>query len=91
MAERRLGDRIMRSILRDPDVVDDPQVLEYVGQVWARLIAGAKQRGEIGPELEASHAWEPFLVRDRTVNAFALPGGYIGVHLGLLAMASHPE
>ncbi|WP_290691628.1 M48 family metalloprotease [Aquabacterium sp.] len=91
MAERRLGDRIMRSILRDPDVVDDPQVLEYIGQVWARLIAGAKQRGEIGPELEASHAWEPFLVRDRTVNAFALPGGYIGVHLGLLAMTSTPD
>ena len=27
-------------------------------------------------------AWEPFLVRDRSVNAFALPGGYVGVHLG---------
>ncbi|MBI2734018.1 MAG: M48 family metalloprotease [Aquabacterium sp.] len=91
MAERRLGDRIMRSILRDPDVVDDPLVLEYIDQVWARLIAGARQRGEIGPELEASHAWEPFLVRDRTVNAFALPGGYIGVHLGLLAMTSTPD
>lgn len=91
MAERRLGDRIMRSILRDPDVVDDPLVLEYVSQVWTRLLAAAKQRGEIGPELEASHAWEPFLVRDRTVNAFALPGGYIGVHFGLLAMTSTPD
>jgi predicted Zn-dependent protease len=91
MAERRLGDRIMRSILRDPDVVDDPLVLEYVSQVWTRLLAGARQRGEISPELEASHAWAPFLVRDRTVNAFALPGGYIGVHLGLLAMTSTPD
>lgn len=91
MAERRLGDRIMRSILRDPDVVDDPLVLEYVSEVWTRLLAGARQRGEISPELEASHAWEPFLVRDRTVNAFALPGGYIGVHLGLLAMTSTPD
>ncbi|WP_290644255.1 M48 family metalloprotease [Aquabacterium sp.] len=91
MAERRLGDRIMRSILRDPDVVDDPMVLEYVSEVWTRLLAGARQRGEISPELEASHAWEPFLVRDRTVNAFALPGGYIGVHLGLLAMTTTPD
>jgi predicted Zn-dependent protease len=90
-AERRLGDRIMRSILRDPDVVDDPLVLEYIDQVWTRLLAGARQRGEISPELEASHAWEPFLVRDRTVNAFALPGGYIGVHLGLLAMTGSPD
>lgn len=91
MAERRLGDRIMRSILRDPDVVDDPMVLEYVSQVWTRLLAAARQRGEISPELEASHAWTPFLVRDRTVNAFALPGGYIGVHLGLLAMTGTPD
>jgi predicted Zn-dependent protease len=91
MAERRLGDRIMRSILRDPDVVDDPMVLEYVTQVWTRLLAAARQRGEISPELEASHAWTPFLVRDRTVNAFALPGGYIGVHLGLLAMTGTPD
>ena len=91
MAERRLGDRIMRSILRDPDVVDDPMVLEYVSDVWSRLLAGARQNGEISPELEVSHAWEPFLVRDRTVNAFALPGGYIGVHLGLLAMTTTPD
>ncbi len=91
MAERRLGDRIMRSILRDPDVVDDPLVLEYIDQVWTRLLASARQRGEISAELEASHAWEPFLVRDRSVNAFALPGGYIGVHLGLLAMTSTPD
>jgi predicted Zn-dependent protease len=91
MAERRLGDRIMRSILRDPDVVDDPLVLEYVNQVWVSLLAAARKRGDIGPELDASHAWEPFLVRDKTVNAFALPGGYIGVHLGLLAMTTTPD
>jgi beta-barrel assembly-enhancing protease len=91
MAERRLGDRIMRSILRDPDVIDDPLVLEYINQIWQRLLAAARQRGEISLELQASHAWEPFLVRDRTVNAFSLPGGYIGVNLGLLAMTSTPD
>jgi predicted Zn-dependent protease len=89
-AERRLGDRIMRSIRRDPDVIDDPLVLEYVDQLWQSLLSAARQRGEIGPELEASHAWAAFLVRDRSVNAFALPGGYIGVHLGLLAMTTTP-
>ena len=31
-------------------------------------------------------AWELFLVRDKSVNAFALPGGYVGLHLGLIAM-----
>lgn len=90
-AERKLGDRIMRSILSDPDVVDDPMVLEYLDTLWQSLLQSARQRGEITAELDQSHAWEPFLVRDRTVNAFALPGGYIGVHLGLLAMTSSPD
>lgn len=90
-AERKLGDRIMRSILSDPDVIDDPMVLEYLDVLWQSLLKSARQRGDITSELEQSHAWEPFLVRDRTVNAFALPGGYIGVHLGLIAMTSTPD
>jgi len=90
-AERRMGDRIMRSILRDPDVVDDPLVLEHVDQVWASLLASARQRGEIGDELDTTYAWRPFLVREKSVNAFALPGGYIGIHLGLLAMTNTSE
>ena len=90
-AERHLGDRIMRTILSDPDVVDDPLVLEYVQDIWTSLLASARQRGDIGEELDATYAWTPFVVRDKTINAFALPGGYIGVHLGLLALTRTPE
>ncbi len=90
-AERRLGDRIMRSIWPDPSVIDDPLVLEYIEQVWQTLLASARQRGEITQDLDSLYAWRPFLVQDRTINAFALPGGYIGVHLGLLAMTSSPD
>ena len=90
-AERRLGDRIMRSILRDPDVVDDPLVQEHIEQVWSSLLSSARQRGEISDELDTTYAWRPFLVRDKSVNAFALPGGYIGIHLGLLAMTTSTE
>jgi predicted Zn-dependent protease len=91
-AERKLGDRIMRSILSDPDVIDDPMLLEYLDALWQSLLQSARQRGDITAELSQSLAWRPFLVRDRAVNAFALPGGYIGVHLGLMAMTStHDE
>jgi len=90
-AERKLGDRIMRSILSDPDVLDDPMLVEYLDVLWQSLLTSARQRGDITSELDQSHAWEPFLVRDRTVNAFALPGGYIGVHLGLIAMTGTPD
>ena len=91
MAERRLGDRIMRSILPDPDVIDDPLILEYVNQSWQALLSSARQRGDLNADIDSTHAWRPFLVRERSVNAFALPGGYIGVHLGLLAMTTTPD
>ncbi|OYY59821.1 MAG: hypothetical protein B7Y51_12705, partial [Burkholderiales bacterium 28-67-8] len=42
--------------------------------------------GDLDAELRDRFAYEPFLVRDRSVNAFALPGGFVGVHLGLMAI-----
>ncbi len=85
-AERRLGDQVMRQIRLDPDYLDDPLLLEYVLGIWDPLVAAAKQLGQIGDDTVERFAWETFLVRDRSVNAFALPGGFVGVHLGLIAM-----
>lgn len=90
-SERRLGDQIMREIRRDPDYFDDPLLLEYVGTLWADLVDASRRRGNVGPEADQRFAWEPFLIRDRTINAFALPGGYIGVYLGLIALTAAPE
>ena len=87
-AERKLGDQIMREIRRDPDYSDDPLLLEYLESVWQPLVAQARRAGNIGADTDERFAWEAFLVRDRSVNAFALPGGYVGVHLGLLAIAA---
>ncbi|HYN60676.1 MAG TPA: M48 family metalloprotease [Rubrivivax sp.] len=84
--ERSLGLQIMREIRRDPDYLDDPPLLDYLNSVWKPLLEAARQRGEITPETAQLLAWEVFLVRDRSVNAFALPGGYVGVHLGLIAI-----
>ena len=85
-AERRLGDGIIRQLYRDPDYIDDPVLMEYVQTLWQALLAAARERGELSPELDERFAWEVLLGRDRTVNAFALPGGYLGVHLGLLGV-----
>ncbi|MCY7304952.1 MAG: M48 family metalloprotease [Rhodoferax sp.] len=87
-AERRIGDRIAREIYRDPDYLDDPVLVEYVDGVWKPLLAAARSRGDISAELEERFAWEVVLGRDRSINAFALPGGYLGVHLGLIAVVS---
>jgi predicted Zn-dependent protease len=87
-AERRLGDRIAREIYRDPDYIDDPVLVDYVQGLWLQLMAAARTRGELSPELDERFAWEIVLGRDRSVNAFALPGGYMGVHLGLIAVVT---
>ena len=86
--ERRLGDRIARSIYRDPDYIDDPVLAEYVQGIWQPLMAAARLRGDLPPELDQRFAWEVMLGKDRSVNAFALPGGYLGLHLGLIAVVT---
>ena len=90
-AERRYGEQIMREVRRDPAYLDDPVLLEYVQSLWERLVAAAERRGDIGPDLRTQFPWELFLVRDRSVNAFALPGGYVGVHLGLVALTTSSD
>ena len=90
-AERRLGDRIARSIYQDPDYLDDPLLVDYLQALWQPLLGSARSRGDVPPELAERMAWELMISRERTVNAFALPGGYLGVNLGLLAVTERPE
>ncbi len=84
--ERRMGDRIIRSLYRDPDYLEDAPLQEYVESIWQPLLAAARARGELSAELDERFAWKILLGRDRSVNAFALPGGYLGVHLGLIGV-----
>ena len=77
--ERRIGESIMRDIrFREPTYVDDAEISDYLATLGGRLTqtaAGARQDFEF------------FAIRDHTINAFALPGGFVGVHTGLLAAA----
>lgn len=84
-AERQLGDRIVRELYRSTAYMDDAILADYVEGIWLRLMAAARLRGELRPEMDEQYAWTVLLGRDRSVNAFALPGGYMGVHLGLIA------
>ena len=91
-AERQMGERIARELYRDPDYLDDAILGDYVQGVWQPLLAAARSRGDLASDLDDRFAWEVLLGRDRTVNAFALPGGYLGLHLGLIgAVASRDE
>lgn len=77
-AERRLGESIMRELRAEGIVWDDAEFSEYLNRFAARLTATGPAR---------SQQFEFFAVRDKSINAFALPGGFIGVHTGLLAAA----
>lgn len=82
LMERKLGEQIMRDIRRDRDYLDDAPVLEYLNNFGAGLIASTPDvRGEAGYDFFF------FAVRDPALNAFALPGGFIGVHSGLVLAA----
>jgi len=90
--ERRIGDRVARELYRDPDYIDDPILLDYAQGIWLRLTDAARRRGELSPELDDAYAWQILMGKDRTINAFALPGGYFGIHLGLIgAVATKDE
>ncbi|MBY4945952.1 M48 family metalloprotease [Cupriavidus respiraculi] len=87
--EKRLGDRIMRDIRRDPLYVNDPLLADYLNALGYRLVQAARRQNLAGSTGAGTFAtgFELFAVRERSINAFALPGGYIGVHTGLLVQS----
>lgn len=80
-AERRIGERLMRDLRRDPDYLDDWLIRDYLNSIAARLSAAATSQyiGSYLPDFDL------FPVRDPQINAFSMPGGFIGVNTGLIA------
>jgi predicted Zn-dependent protease len=77
-AERRMGDQIARELYRDPDYIDDPVLVDYVQDIWQRLLAAARVRGELTPELDERFAWQVLLGRDRTSTPSRCPAATWG-------------
>ena len=82
LMEYRIGTEIMRRIQVDPDYVADGVIIEYLNTLGNRLVSATPAvRGE------AVNDFFFFAIRDSSLNAFALPGGFIGVHTGLMIAA----
>ncbi len=73
--EARLGRQIMVSVRASGQVVEDPLINEYINEVGSRIAAQSN---------DGNHSFTFFVIDDPAINAFALPGGYIGVHTGLI-------
>ena len=77
--ERRIGESIMKEIRqREPSYVDDPEINDYLSQLGRRLVeASANPTGD----------FNFFAIRDNSVNAFAMFGGFIGINTGTIMVA----
>ncbi len=75
--ERKLGDMIMKQARAQGAIMNDPEVTDYLNDIGNRLVAAVP---------DATSRFYFFAVNDPTINAFALPGGYIGVHTGLILL-----
>ena len=79
--ERSIGKRIMLEVRSDTSYVEDPELVDYVAELGNKLVLS----GQTG-----RREFEFFLLQDDSINAFALVGGFIGIHTGLI-LASQNE
>ncbi|OYV80750.1 MAG: hypothetical protein B7Z65_00730 [Ferrovum sp. 21-44-67] len=79
--ESALGRQVMMEIRSDPAYFTDPESVDFVNHVAGRLLA-------VSEDAVGMH-FEVFILQDPTLNAFAMPGGYIGVHTGLILAAEN--
>ena len=75
LQERQIGQQSMLQIRTSKQFLDDVEVNDYLNQLGLKLVESSSE-----PSLE----FEFFALNDYTVNAFAMPGGFVGVNAGLL-------
>nr|WP_250499038.1 M48 family metalloprotease [Caballeronia sp. GAWG1-5s-s] len=80
-AERKLGERMMREVRADPDYLDDWLIRDYLDFIASKLSAAAATQYLGGYRSD----FELFAVRDPQINAFSMPGGFVGVNTGLIS------
>ncbi len=78
--ERKIGEEIMRQVRASGAYMQDPEVNDYLNELGHRLVTASH---------DAKQDFHFFAVPDSQINAFALPGGFIGVHTGLIVLAQN--
>jgi predicted Zn-dependent protease len=73
--EYRLGRMVMREVRESGALLEDPEIGEYIQSLGLRLSSHAQ---------DGNRNFTFFIIRDNAINAFALPGGFVGIHSGLV-------
>lgn len=82
--EIELGDRIFASVAAKSRLIDDPESI-------AALNAVAQRVTDALPKAKRNYPLRFHLIDDASVNAFAIPGGHIVVHSGLIQQSQSAE
>lgn len=88
--ELEMGAQAYAQIKNDPKmrVSQDPHEVEPVKRIAARIIEAAKKSKYA--EMAQQFSWEVTVIKeDKTLNAFALPGGKIAVYTGIFPVAKN--
>jgi beta-barrel assembly-enhancing protease len=78
--ERKLGEAIVRQIRAGGGYLEDAEVNDYLNEIGNRLVTATR---------DVRQDFLFFAVPDPGINAFALPGGFIGVNTGLILLAQN--
>lgn len=80
LQEQRIAEQIMRDVYNSNQVLQDAEVTDYITSLGLKLAANSPDRRQ---------EFRFFAVKDNSINAFAMPGGVIGVHTGLIVAANN--
>src|SRR5262252_9307369 len=73
--EYRLGAMVAKELRDQNGLVEDPEVSEYINNIGQRLAAQSAMGGQY---------FHYFVIKDTSINAFAVTGGYVFINAGLI-------
>ena len=76
--EKQIGEQFLLEIQQEVPLIQDPFLTSYINHLGQNLVA------QMGPQ---PFHYRFFIVDDPSMNAFAVPGGYVFIHTGMIRMA----
>jgi len=80
--EKQIGEEFLLELQQEVPLIEDPFLTAYINHIGQTLVA------QMGPQ---PFRYKFYIVKDPTMNAFAVPGGYIFLHSGMILMADREE
>jgi predicted Zn-dependent protease len=80
--EQSLGESVFEQYKAQKKIIDDPEVIASLDKITTPLLSRIPDK---------RYDFKIYIVEDASINAFALPGGYMALHTGLLLNVEHAE